>query len=154
MVLLTSPNFLKPRTLRLQALSNDQPRTIWEVHPSIRFLRQCGPDNHAYLRELGAVPVDYHGDLEAELRDVAPEGVDAALIAVGGEEPIRPSVALTGDAARVVTTAFDPASDRYDVRRIGTQRSTERLSTLTPLYDEGKLRVPVRTVDQGTTYIT
>jgi enoyl reductase len=109
----------------------------------IRVIGTASPDNHAYLRELGATPVDYHGDLEANLHLVAPEGVDAALVAVGGEAPIQTSLALTGDAAHVVTIAFDPASDRYGVRRIGTQRSIERLSGLTALYEAGKLRTQV-----------
>ncbi|GLQ89033.1 NADP-dependent oxidoreductase [Dyella flagellata] len=109
----------------------------------VRVIGTASPDNHAYLRELGAIPVDYHGDLEGNLRRAAPEGIDAALIAVGGEEPIRTSVALTSDAARVVTLAFDPASERYGVKRIGTQRSTERLASLVALYEAGKLRVPV-----------
>ncbi|GLQ89085.1 NADP-dependent oxidoreductase [Dyella flagellata] len=113
------------------------------VAHGVRVIGTASPDNHAYLRELGAVPVDYHDDLEVSLRGTAPEGIDAALIAVGGEEPIRASVALTGDAARVVTVAFDPASERYGVKRVGTQRSTERLSFLAALYEAGKLRVPV-----------
>jgi enoyl reductase len=103
----------------------------------------ASPGNHDYLHALGAVPVDYHGDLVAELRKAAPNGADAALIAVGGEAPVTASLALVGDKQRIVTTVFDPAAERHGVRRIGTQRSVERLTSLLRLYENGQLAVHV-----------
>jgi enoyl reductase len=103
----------------------------------------ASPGNHAYLHELGAKPVDYHGDLAAALRKVAPNGADAALIAVGGEAPVTASLALVGNKQRIVTTVFDPAAERQGIRRIGTQRSVERLASLLTLYENGQLAVYV-----------
>lgn len=37
------------------------------------------PDNHAYLKALGAVPVQYSPGLIDRLNGLAPDGVDAAL---------------------------------------------------------------------------
>jgi enoyl reductase len=103
----------------------------------------ASPGNHAYLRRLGAVPVDYHGDLAAALRKAAPDGADAALIAVGGEAPVTASLALVGNTQRIVTTVFDPVAERHGIRRIGTQRSVERLASLLRLYENGQLAVHV-----------
>ena len=40
--------------------------------------------HHDRLRELGVIPVDHHGDLAAQVRAAAPDGVDAVFDHVGG----------------------------------------------------------------------
>ncbi|KQV17309.1 hypothetical protein ASC97_30525 [Rhizobium sp. Root1203] len=113
------------------------------VEHGIRVIGTASEVNHDYLRELGAIPVDYHGDLVANVRAVAPSGIDASLIAVGGEPPLEASVALVSNRTRIVTVAFEASTERYGITRVGTQRSQERLLSLTALYDAGKLHVPV-----------
>jgi len=103
----------------------------------------ASPANHPYLRALGAVPVDYHGNLPAALKRAAPDGADAALIAVAGEAAVTASLALVKDPYRIATIVYEPAADRHGVRRIGTQRSQERLAGLVALYEAGKLAVHV-----------
>jgi len=103
----------------------------------------ASPDNHDYLRSLGALPLDYHGDLAATLERAVPGGADAALIAVGGEAAITASLAVVRDHHRVGTIVYEPAAQRYGVRRIGTQRSRERLTSLVTLHGAGKLAVHV-----------
>ena len=39
---------------------------------------------HDYVRSLGAVPVDYKGDVPARVREISPGGVDAVFDHVGG----------------------------------------------------------------------
>jgi NADPH:quinone reductase-like Zn-dependent oxidoreductase len=39
---------------------------------------------HAYVRSLGAEPVDYKGDVPARVREISPDGVDAVFDHVGG----------------------------------------------------------------------
>jgi NADPH2:quinone reductase len=58
---------------------------------------------HAYLRELGAEPLTYGQGLLERIRAIAPDGVDAALDAVGTEEAVDTSVALVADRDRIVT---------------------------------------------------
>jgi enoyl reductase len=103
----------------------------------------ASPDNHDYLRSLGAVPVDYHNDLTAALKVAAPEGADAALIAVAEEAAITASLALVRDRQRVGTIVYEPTAERHGVRRISTQRSRERLADLTARCEAGKLAVHV-----------
>jgi enoyl reductase len=101
--------------------------------------------NHDYLRGLGALPVTYGPGLADRVRDTAPNGVDAVLDAIGGEA-LDVSVKLTGgDTKRIVTVADWTAPARLGVRRIGTDRSVQRMNDLTRLYQEDKLTIPVWT---------
>jgi NADPH:quinone reductase-like Zn-dependent oxidoreductase len=49
-----------------------------------RVIGSASPRHHDALRAAGVTPVDYHGDLTAQVRAVAPDGVDAVLDHVGG----------------------------------------------------------------------
>lgn len=49
-----------------------------------RVIGTASPRHHAALRERGVTPVDYRGDIAAQVRAVAPEGVDAVFDHVGG----------------------------------------------------------------------
>ncbi len=44
----------------------------------------ASPRHHKALRERGVTPVDYRGDVAAQVRAVAPDGVDAVFDHVGG----------------------------------------------------------------------
>jgi len=44
----------------------------------------AAPHHHDRLRDLGVLPVDYHADVPAAVRKVAPDGVDAVFDHLGG----------------------------------------------------------------------
>jgi len=98
--------------------------------------------NHAYLEDLGALPVTYGPGLADRVRALAPEGITAALDCVGGNAN-DVSVELLGSPDRAVTVADWQAEQRLKVRRIGTDRSTARLARLLTHYQEGELGVPI-----------
>jgi enoyl reductase len=100
--------------------------------------------NHEFLRSLGAIPVSYGEGLVERVRAVAPQGIDAALDAHGGDEAIQASVELVADRTRVGTLSGYAAANQYGIQLIGTQRSVERLGELIDLYRQGKLRVTVQ----------
>jgi len=50
----------------------------------VRVIGTASPRHHARLRELGVLPVDYHGDVAAAVRAIAPNGVDAVFDHLGG----------------------------------------------------------------------
>lgn len=101
--------------------------------------------NHEYLRSLGAIPVTYGPGLADRVRAVAPDGVDAALDAIGGES-LDVSVELIGSTERIVTIAAWANAARLGIRRIGTERSAEKIAGLSRLYEDGQLRVEVSKV--------
>ncbi|MEW1696609.1 NADP-dependent oxidoreductase [Streptomyces sp. NPDC091278] len=87
------------------------------VAAGIRVVGSASESNHAYLRELGAVPVAYGEGLADRVRAASPEGVDAVFDAAGhGVLPVAIEL-LGGDAApkeRIVTIA-DTEAERYGI---------------------------------------
>ncbi|KQM16145.1 hypothetical protein ASF83_09725 [Plantibacter sp. Leaf171] len=59
--------------------------------------------NHERLRELGAVPVVYGPGLVERVREVAPQGVDRVLDAVGTDEALDASFELVDDRRNIGT---------------------------------------------------
>lgn len=98
--------------------------------------------NHDYLRSLGAIPVAHGAGLADRVRDVTPNGVDAVLDAIGGEA-LDVSVTLMGNTQRIITIADWANAARLGVRRVGTERSAEKLAALAKAYAEGRLRVSI-----------
>ncbi|MFD0353281.1 NADP-dependent oxidoreductase [Streptomyces sp. NPDC127110] len=100
-------------------------------------------DNHAYLRELGAVPVTYGEGLADRVRALAPEGVDAALDTASAEG-LRVAAELVEDKDRVGTIFAYGVHEELGVRWLTSRRNAQRLGELAALVDSGKLRVHVR----------
>ncbi|EFL20080.1 NADP-dependent oxidoreductase [Streptomyces sp. C] len=100
-------------------------------------------DNHAYLRELGAVPVTYGEGLADRVRALAPEGVDAALDAASADG-LRVAAELVADKDRVGTIFAHGVHEELGVRWLNSRRNAQRLGELAALVDSGKLRVHVR----------
>ncbi|MGK5640837.1 NADP-dependent oxidoreductase [Streptomyces sp. URMC 126] len=105
----------------------------------------ASPRNHEYLRSLGAVPVAYGDGLVDRVRAVAPDGVTVALDGAGGAA-LDASLELVADRARIGTIVDFERAPALGVRALRTQRSTERLSALTGLWEEGRLRVEISRV--------
>lgn len=53
-------------------------------HAGIHVIGTASPRSHDRVRELGAIPVDYHDDVPARVRELAPDGVAAVFDHVGG----------------------------------------------------------------------
>jgi len=116
-----------------------------------RVIGTASPGGHALLRELGAEPVTYGAGLEERVRALAPDGVDAAVDAVGGNEALDTSLALVADHARIVTLLASRRAFDSGVKVIGGApgadpgteiRAAARLE-LARLAEHGKLRVIV-----------
>jgi enoyl reductase len=110
------------------------------VAQGVRVIGTAREANHDFLRSLGAIPVAYGPGLADRVRAAAPEGVDAALDAAGGDA-LQTSLDLVGKPDRVGTVADAAAAARLGVRRLGTRRSGERLAGLVALAAAGQLRV-------------
>ncbi len=84
-----------------------------------RVIATASAANHDYLRSLGAEPVAYGDGLEGRIRALAPEGVDAAIDAVGTDEALETSVAIVADPQRVVTMAGMQRAAELGIKAIG-----------------------------------
>lgn len=101
--------------------------------------------NHAYLRELGAIPVAYGDGLVERVHALSPRGVDAVLDGIGGDA-LDASIALGADRTRIGTIADPVRANALGLRRIQSKRSAGQLAELTAMAARGDLRVHVQRV--------
>ncbi|WP_433826468.1 NADP-dependent oxidoreductase [Actinoplanes sp. CA-015351] len=99
----------------------------------------ASPNNHDYLRELGALPVAYQGGLIEAVRATGLKPT-AALDAAGGDA-IAQSIALGIPAERVGTIADDKAAAEHGARVVRAGRSPQRLAETINI---AGLRMPIR----------
>jgi enoyl reductase len=109
-----------------------------------RVIGTARPDNHDYVRSLGATPVSYGDGLLARIRDATPEGVTAAIVAANSDEALQSSVELVADRARIGVVSFNPLSQSLGLKRISTERSAAGLKALIQLYEADQLKVHVQ----------
>jgi NADPH:quinone reductase-like Zn-dependent oxidoreductase len=114
----------------------------------------ASPSNHEYLRSLEATPTTYGDGLPARVKELAPQGVDAAFDAAG-RGALPDLIEITGDAAKVITIA-DPQAEQYGVRyasgRGGGDRAWHALPEVVELWKQGKFSMPVAqtfSLDEG-----
>jgi NADPH:quinone reductase len=116
-----------------------------------RVIGTASPGSHALVREFGAEPVTYGAGLEERVRVLAPDGVDVAVDAVGGDEALDTSLALVADRDRIVTVIASRRAFDSGIKVIGGApgadpgqeiRSAARLK-LARLAEDGELRVIV-----------
>jgi len=108
-----------------------------------RVIGTVSDANRDYVRALGATPVAYGDGLAARVRALAPEGVDAALDAVGGGA-LRASVELVPDRSRVGTIVDYPLAAELGAHAIRGARSADRLAELTALSAADRLHIHIR----------
>ena len=75
------------------------------VQAGATVVATAGERNHELLRGFGAIPVTYGPGLIDRVREAAPNGVDAAIDAVGTDEAVDTSLELVADKGRIVSIA-------------------------------------------------
>jgi NADPH2:quinone reductase len=107
--------------------------------------------SHAELRRLGAQPVTYGEGLVDRIRAVAPNGVDAAIDAVGTEEALQASLELVSGRTRIATLAASKRGLELGIKALGGApgadpgteiRDAARLQ-LVQLAEQGRLEITV-----------
>ena len=110
-----------------------------------RVIGTASPNNHDYLRSLGAEPTTYGEGLAERVRALAPDGVDAALDAAGGGA-LPALVELTGGPERVVTIADYQGAQETGATMSGgpgATRAVHALRDIGPLIESGRFSLPV-----------
>ena len=119
------------------------------VAGGVRVIATASERNHEFLRALGAEPVTYGPGLLERVRELAPDGVDAAIDSIGTDEAVEVSQALVADPARFVTLVGSPARFQAGIKVLGGMpgadpgteiRMAARLE-LVDLVEAGKLQV-------------
>jgi len=109
------------------------------------------PARHEFLRQLGAIPVEYGSGLMDRVRAAAPDGVDAALDLAGTDEALDVSFVLVPDRTRIATIVSFDRGLKTGIRVLGGApgadpgteiRDAARLE-LARLAQDGKLTVYV-----------
>ncbi|GCE07483.1 NADP-dependent oxidoreductase [Dictyobacter aurantiacus] len=99
-------------------------------------------DSFDYLRQLGAIPVTYGPGLAERVRQLAPQGVDAATVLVG-TETIDAALALGISPDRISTIAAGPNPPAGVRATGGAQASPGALDRITAAIRSGELVVPI-----------
>lgn len=115
----------------------------------VRVLGTAGMHSDDVVRRFGGEPVRYGDGLEDRVREQAPEGIAAALDAVGTDEAVDVSLALVPDRQRIVSIAAFGRVEAEGYRVIGgTMPDSARFrdaarARLIDLAARGRLEVPV-----------
>ncbi|OKI00829.1 alcohol dehydrogenase [Streptomyces sp. CB02923] len=109
-----------------------------------RVIGTASERNHDFLRSLGAEPVTYGDGLAGRVRELSPDGVDAALDFVGNGV-IDVSQELLRDSSRVASIA-DGDVEKKGGHMVWVRPDSAGLAALADLADAGKLTVHVDTV--------
>ena len=83
-------------------------------HRGITVIGTASAQKHDYLRDLGAIPTTYGPGLAKRVRELAPEGVDAALD-LAGSGVIPELIQIVGDPSRVLSVT-DFAAEEYGAK--------------------------------------
>lgn len=110
-----------------------------------RVIGSASRENHAYLRTLGAEPVLYGDRLVERVRELAPQGVSAALDAAG-RGAIAASLALGVPRERIGSLVDADGAREHGVLRLRGECDRDRLRHLVELYEHGRLHVHVREI--------
>ena len=114
-----------------------------------RVVGTAGEHSADVVRRFGGEPVRYGDGLADRVRELAPDGVAAALDAVGTDEAVDVSLELVADRGRIVTIAAFGRAERDGIRLIAgaipesqAYRDSVR-ARLVELAADGKLVVPM-----------
>jgi NADPH:quinone reductase-like Zn-dependent oxidoreductase len=84
----------------------------------VRVIGTCSEPRFDEVRRFGGEPVAYGDGLEQRVRDLAPDGIAAALDTVGTDEAVDVSVGLVRERDRVVTIAARGRAESERIRLI------------------------------------
>lgn len=110
---------------------------------TITVIGTASVQKHDYLRGLGAIPTTYGPGLADRVRELAPEGVNAALD-LAGSGIIPELIEIVGDPAHVLSVA-DFSAEKYGAKfSHGPPKDPDRiLAEVARLYSEGLFRLHV-----------
>lgn len=109
-----------------------------------RVVALASPDNHEWLRDLGVIPVDYHGDdLIERIREAAGRAIDALIDNHGGGY-VQLGLDLGVTPSRIATIAdFSAGAKGAQVVSHSVAATREVLADLAATIVAGEIEVPI-----------
>ncbi|MGW3461338.1 NADP-dependent oxidoreductase [Streptomyces olivaceoviridis] len=104
-----------------------------------RVIATASERNHDFLRSLGAVPVVYGDGLRDRVRELAPQGVDAA-VDFAGHDAVDVSLDLLDDPGRLASVV-DPEAAAKGGHYVWVRPDRADLTALAALAEDGLLTV-------------
>ncbi|MDR6868094.1 NADPH:quinone reductase-like Zn-dependent oxidoreductase [Microbacterium resistens] len=115
----------------------------WAVRTGATVIGTASPENHDFLRGLGAIPVSYSGDLVAEVRTAVDRPVTAA-IDLQGTATAQAAVTLGVVLGRIRTiAAHGPSVPDGVVATGGGDAAPDALPRILAALSAGELRVEI-----------
>ena len=115
-------------------------------HRGITVIGTASEPKHDYLRGLGAIPTTYGPGMADRVKDLAPQGVDAALDLAGSGD-IPELIGIVGEPSRVLSISDFSAPEHGAQFSTQQQEHPERaLAEAARLYSKGALRLHVEQV--------
>ena len=108
----------------------------------ISVIGTAGERNQDYLRSLGAVPTTYGPGLVERVRDLAPNGIDAALD-IAGSGIIPELIELTGEPSKVLSIADFSAPEHGARVSTTSTNAAGAFDEAARLFSEGAFHIPV-----------
>jgi NADPH:quinone reductase-like Zn-dependent oxidoreductase len=108
----------------------------------INIIGTASERNQDYLRSLGAVPTTYGACLVDRVRDLAPDGVDAALD-IAGSGVIPELIELTGEPYKVLSIADFSAPEQGAQVSTTSTDAAGAMAEAARLFTEGTFSLPV-----------
>lgn len=107
----------------------------------------AGPANHAWLKDHGAIPVDYAGGLAAtddRIRAITPAGIDA-FVDTFGHGCVDLAIGLGVPAARIGTIIDFEAARQHGARTAGNAQTANigDLDEVVTRLADGRLDLPI-----------
>ncbi len=113
------------------------------VDRGITVVATGGAGNQEYLHKLGATATTYGDGLVGRVRDIAPDGVDAALD-IAGSGVIDELIELTGDAAKVLSIADFGAGAKGAKVSTSAANQEAAYAQVAKLFEAGTFTLPVQ----------
>jgi NADPH:quinone reductase-like Zn-dependent oxidoreductase len=104
----------------------------------LRVVGVASPAKHELVARFGGIPVAYGAGVEERVRAAAPDGVDAVLDMVGGDD-LRKIAALLGNPSLLTSLADKPLAVELGGFELVRDRSTAVLTELAGLVAAGSL---------------
>jgi NADPH:quinone reductase-like Zn-dependent oxidoreductase len=108
----------------------------------ITVIGTASAGNQEYLRSLGATATTYGEGFADRVRELAPDGVDAALD-IAGAGVVEDLIGLTGDPAKVLSIADFSAPQHGAKVSSGAVERPAAYAEAAELVEKGELRIPV-----------